>query len=112
MIRTFKELKATDVQLAAFMTQLMFFLLFCYKQGILIPSQGLCLVLEVVFLADFVKRWQTQLYGKGKEVVSKNPSHTFTDEDKERQKAANSDIESSARGWVYLRQKRFFTDEG
>ena len=42
----------------------------------------------------------------------KNPSHTFTDEDKERQKAANSDIESSARGWVYLRRKRFFTDEG
>ena len=36
-------------------------------------------------MADFVKRWQTQLYGKRK-LAPKIPSHTFTDEDKERQK--------------------------
>ena len=37
-----------------------------------------------MFLTEFVKRWQTQFTGK--EVGSKIPSHTFTDEDKERQK--------------------------
>ena len=35
-------------------------------------------------MTEFVKRWQTQFTGK--EVGCKIPSHTFTDEDKERQK--------------------------
>ena len=112
MIRTFKEVKATDVQLAAFMTQLMFFyfLLFCYKQGILIPSQGLCLVLEVVFLADFVKRWQTQLYGKGSCLQKTRPILLLMKiRNGKRQQILtwNPQLED-----VYLRQKRFFTDEG
>ena len=81
-----KSWRQTGVQLAAFMTQLMVFKLFYYKQGNLISSQGLWLVLEVMFLTDFVKRWGTA-------------------------KAANSDMEHLARGWVVVKTDIFHKRE-